>query len=322
MARSLFALIVLVAGSLCAGQAVAQANRTFVSGQGVDTGGCSLATPCRTFAYAIGQTNAGGEITILDSAGYGAVTITKAIGIIDDSAGEAGVTLLPADTSAITINAGPGDVVVLRGLTLVGGGLTGGGSGITFNSGQTLIVQKSSIRGFSGDGIKYVPSTNPSSLIVTDTEIVDDAVGLYIGPVASSDSGISAVISRSVLSANTDHGFDLDGTVAGGGILRATLSDSVVAQNNFGIAVSSSEGHAQAHLMVKNSVVVNNTQDGIIVSNTNDIEAAGTVRITRTTITGNGTGLANGNGEILSYGDNNIDDDLGGDTAPLTIPEK
>jgi hypothetical protein len=28
-------------------------NRTFVSGQGTDTGGCALTAPCRSFAYAI-----------------------------------------------------------------------------------------------------------------------------------------------------------------------------------------------------------------------------------------------------------------------------
>ena len=34
---------------------------------------CSLATPCRTFNAAIGVVNAGGEVVILDTAGYGPV---------------------------------------------------------------------------------------------------------------------------------------------------------------------------------------------------------------------------------------------------------
>src|SRR5262249_54412423 len=75
-----------------AGQAQAQANRTFVSGQGSDSNPCSLAAPCRSFAGALAQTNAGGEITVLDSAGYGTVTINKSVTITNPGGVEAGVT--------------------------------------------------------------------------------------------------------------------------------------------------------------------------------------------------------------------------------------
>ncbi|MDQ6701827.1 MAG: hypothetical protein M3Z96_01330 [Pseudomonadota bacterium] len=44
------------------------ANRTFVSGKGTDSGACALAAPCRTFAFALTQTAAGGEIDVLDPA--------------------------------------------------------------------------------------------------------------------------------------------------------------------------------------------------------------------------------------------------------------
>ncbi|HWG88235.1 MAG TPA: hypothetical protein VN679_10675, partial [Candidatus Acidoferrales bacterium] len=57
----------------------AQASRTWVSGVGDDANPCSRTAPCKTFAGAISKTAAGGEIDALDPAGYGAVTITKAI---------------------------------------------------------------------------------------------------------------------------------------------------------------------------------------------------------------------------------------------------
>jgi hypothetical protein len=44
------------------------ATRTFVSGTGTDSGTCGRATPCRTFAFALTQTAAGGEIDVLDAA--------------------------------------------------------------------------------------------------------------------------------------------------------------------------------------------------------------------------------------------------------------
>src|SRR5215468_2475522 len=110
--------------------AYALSNRTFVSGHGNDANPCSLAAPCRSFAGAIAQTSPGGEIAVLDTAGYGAVTITKAISIVNEEGVEAGITATSGD--GITINAGASDIVNLRGLTLVG---AGGNNGITFTSG-------------------------------------------------------------------------------------------------------------------------------------------------------------------------------------------
>src|SRR4051812_13341554 len=59
----------------------AQATRTWVSGVGDDANPCSRTAPCKTFAGAISKTAASGEINCLDSAGFGAVTITKSITI-------------------------------------------------------------------------------------------------------------------------------------------------------------------------------------------------------------------------------------------------
>src|SRR5215470_10398257 len=128
--------------------AYALSNRTFVSGTGNDANPCSLAAPCRSFAGALAQTNAGGEIAILDTAGYGALTIGQAVSIVNEEGVEAGITVTSGD--GITINAGASDVVNLRGLTLVG---AGGVNGITFNSGATLNIQYCVIRGFTNNGI-------------------------------------------------------------------------------------------------------------------------------------------------------------------------
>src|SRR5215831_9237548 len=96
--------------------AQAQLARTYVSSLGNDANDCNRLTPCRTFQRAHDATLASGEITVLDAGGYGAVTITKAISIINDGVGEAGV-LVSGGFSGITINAGQFDNVALRGLT-------------------------------------------------------------------------------------------------------------------------------------------------------------------------------------------------------------
>jgi hypothetical protein len=71
----------LLAIGFSAAPAHALATRTWVSGHGADSGACALAAPCRTFAFALTQTASGGEIDVLDPAGYGTVNITQAISI-------------------------------------------------------------------------------------------------------------------------------------------------------------------------------------------------------------------------------------------------
>ena len=81
----------------------AQATRTWVSGVGDDANPCSRTAPCKTFAGAISKTADGGFINVLDSGGFGAVTITKSI-TIDGEGTHAGV-LAAAAGSGIIINA-------------------------------------------------------------------------------------------------------------------------------------------------------------------------------------------------------------------------
>ena len=73
-------IIITLAGSA---MAYAQPQRTFVSAQtGNDANtvnNCSVTQPCRNFNAAVGVVNAGGEVVALDSGGYGAVTISKAV---------------------------------------------------------------------------------------------------------------------------------------------------------------------------------------------------------------------------------------------------
>jgi hypothetical protein len=108
----------LLACGLSAVPAQAGPNRTWVSGKGTDSGACPVTAPCRTFAFALTQTASGGEIDVLDPAGYGTVTINQAISIVNDGVGVAAIGA--SSGNAITINAGASDSVHLRGLTIEG----------------------------------------------------------------------------------------------------------------------------------------------------------------------------------------------------------
>src|SRR5687768_13094891 len=91
----------VVASLMLSGTAFAQATRTWVSGVGDDANPCSRTAPCKTFAGAISKTAAGGEISVLDPGGFGAVNITKSITI--DGRGTL-ASILASGTNGVLIN--------------------------------------------------------------------------------------------------------------------------------------------------------------------------------------------------------------------------
>src|SRR5882672_8829582 len=121
--------VVLLPLLFTASLAFGQTQRTFVSAHtGSDASPCGPTLPCRSFGAAMALTLAGGEIIVLDSGGYGVVTIDKSVSIISPAGVYAGVSAFSG--KAITISTAS-LTVVLEGLTLNG---LGGANGIA----QTL----------------------------------------------------------------------------------------------------------------------------------------------------------------------------------------
>jgi len=123
------------------------AQRTFVASSGLDTNPCSLPQPCRTFGAAIAMASDGGEVVVLDSAGYGTFAVTKSVTITAPAGIYAGISV-PVNQHGADVDA-PGAVVVLRGLSfngmLVGGVNTN--EGIHFAHGAELHVERCEISG-------------------------------------------------------------------------------------------------------------------------------------------------------------------------------
>src|SRR5215831_17548164 len=112
--------------------------RVFVASYGNDANPCTFGSPCKTFQQAVNVVDAGGEVTAIDSAGFGPIAITKAVTLTSPDGVEAGIVPV-AGGDAIDINAGASDAVTLHGLTIDGGGV--GTYGIVFNSGKSLTVE-------------------------------------------------------------------------------------------------------------------------------------------------------------------------------------
>src|SRR5213078_5320704 len=116
-----------------ASMAQAQATRTWVSGVGDDANPCSRTAPCKTFAGAISKTATGGEISVLDPGGFGAVTIGK--GITINGTGTLAGILNSLGVNGIVVNAPAPDTVIIREVSINGAGT--GANGIRYLAGKT-----------------------------------------------------------------------------------------------------------------------------------------------------------------------------------------
>ena len=179
IARLFFAIAIL----LSANAAHASAQRTFVAsyGQATNTASnCSIANPCRAFSDAIGVTSSGGEVIVLDSAGYGTFTITQPVSIIAPRGVYAGISVIAG--AGITVNTGgAADVVVLRGLTLNG---LGGNIGIQVTKVGALHVSNLEIADFSTRGIFFAAN---GELYVSDSVARENGeTGIHVQPATGS----------------------------------------------------------------------------------------------------------------------------------------
>ena len=179
---------------ICAGLLVgaitvnAQATRTWVSGVGDDVNPCSRTAPCKTFAGAISKTAEGGEIDALDPAGYGVVTITKAI-ILDGGTGSGWASILSAGVPAGTnVNVTTGThvsdaVVILRNITYNGAiqSPTGAGAnnGINYLKAAQLIVENCFFENLGVTGIVETLATS-GTLRVNNCTFTNTGTGILV----------------------------------------------------------------------------------------------------------------------------------------------
>jgi hypothetical protein len=274
-------------------------TRAWVSGHGTDASGCgAVANPCRSLQYVHDDIIvSGGEVDILDPAGYGAITITKAISIVNDGVGTAGVQT--ALGNAITINAGASDAVTLRGLDI--DGLGTGANGIVFNSGGSLTVTNSTARHFAysgdsqdtgngtGNGILIAPTSGPVNFFISNTTTSANGFGgiYYMPPggganangvidnvmatdnlngiavnTAGTSGALALTISKSTTSNNSYSGMLFNPI---GGAITVTVDSSYSDNNGNGIIVTGA-----AALFLNRSVVASNKVNGIINNTTSN----------------------------------------------------
>ncbi len=301
-ARRLFPGLVL--SFLClvtASPALGLANRVFVSARsGNDANLCDdVNAPCKTFAGAVTKLNPNGEVIVLDSGGYGPVTITQGITI----EAPAGVTAFihPPSGDAIAINAGTG-TVTLRGLVLNVGSV-----GIKVNSVGTLNVENCFIAGFSNGGIQMLTAGRLNlkgtainncltALGVANTAgLVQASVdhchldGNEFGYRAATTSSGSSTATATYTTANNNTGSGwICGAGGSSGKDSLTLEFCTGSENTFDGLVGNSS-NAQSAARYSNCVFAHNGNYGVERLNVGTVETRG-----NNTITGNVLGTTNG----------------------------
>jgi hypothetical protein len=224
VARTLLALLPLL---MTASDARATASLVFVAAKsGSDANSCdSVATPCQTLAGVITQVSAGGEIVVLETGGYGPVTINKAVTI---NAPDGIVAFIhPPSGDAITIDAGSTDTVTLRGLTLD----QGTGYGIIANTVGQLFIERCTVTGFASDGIHFAAAKG--SLFMRDDDV------------RKCNQGVTVFSARAFIRDST---FEDNGNVG-----LAAFPGSIVAVTNCVAAGNSGVGFASLSQGVSNA---------------------------------------------------------------------
>jgi len=248
------------------------------------------------------------QINCLGSGNYGqlntnTVSITGSL-IIDCGAGNIGEVATTLTSPAIAINTSAAATIVLRHLSLNGGGKSANGISTTNFPGGTLIIENCMIRDFE-IGILFAPSSGRGTLQVSDSLIYGNTFAIVADP--ASGQIASVTLNRDELTANNS------GLVfEGGGVVAGTMRQTLVGESaqQGVIAVAS-----QVFFTVEESSIINNLLTGIETNQPGAI-----VNVGASTIGGNGTGVLASRGSIISFGNNQMSANGANGSFTSTVP--
>jgi hypothetical protein len=259
-------LLLLSAASLSA-----LSTHTWVAANGNDANAGTTASPYATFAKAALNTAAGGTVSVLGPGDYGPVTITQSI-TIDGTGG--GSINFAGDGEAIYVDAGAAANVVIRNLSIDGGG-TGSDAIFVASVGTTnvvnVLIDGCLIAGFTQIGVG-LGSESPMYLTVRNTSIQGGTLG-----VRTFQNGTSAPVT------NYDHvqldHVTIQGATSAGVFTRngnLDIANSTIT-GSLGTGVPGIEADTYATINVQSSMITSNTYGACIFTNLTAIIGTSTV---------------------------------------------
>jgi len=311
--KTSLSLAALAASLVLAGApALALNTRSFISNGGNDASSCiNIPNACSTIEGALAKTNAGGEISVVNTSDYGIATITTAISITNDGGGEAGI-ITGAHNIGIDIIAGNGDVVTLRGLNIDGQAV--GRSGISIHTANAVHIQNAVIRNMeeagAGTGIGIVPTANVQVFIADSFIFNNGSVAATGGIVIKPGfAGHANVTLDRVHLENNVRGIWADGTGAGVGFgSHVVIRESFVTGNaGDGVLAISTAAAGAAFIVLERSTITQNAGAGVHADGGHAV-----ILLSDNTISRNGTGVsATTTGQVITYGNNRNNNNIG-----------
>jgi hypothetical protein len=263
----------------------AQATKIFVASYGNDANDGSRGSPKRNFQAAHTAVADGGQIVVLDTAGYGALNISKSVAVTVPPGVNGFVTVSSSNANGISI-AAPGSArVLLRGLIVEGGGLSGTGFGIFATSVGSLAIDDCTVRNFY-EGI-YVLSNVAAQVSVRHCTVRDCSYGL--DSENSAAVGVVALVSECQIYQCLIYGVLALNNIVNGSV-DVTLADCFLSGNVTALA---------------------------------SLDTSTVLRVDNCRLTGNSFGtFTRGSGQLLSRGNNTLERSSNGNTFPGTYSAK
>lgn len=285
-----FALSLLAASEAAA---IAGVQRTFVASNGNDANPCSIALPCRSFASAIGLLISGGEVIVLDSAGYGPVTITQSASIIAPAGVYAGISV-PAGGTGVAIT-GAGVNVTLHGLSI---NSTGGDYGIQMTNGAELAVENCVISNFTVAQATGISIATAAMVKISETVVRDSQYGIIVG------YGATANITHSQVIKNNIEGIEIYGGPPGT-TTNVYIADTLVTGNGIGGSTFCVDNYASSGT-IGNMSATRVTVTDCAEAFENEPFSGGTMTVSNSMVTGNSYGFYRLTGTFYSLGTSQV----------------
>ncbi|MGD0831271.1 MAG: hypothetical protein ABR907_10030 [Terracidiphilus sp.] len=256
---------------LFAASSSALPSHTWVSAAGNDANTGTALSPYADFATAVANTAPGGFVSVMGPGDYGPLTITQSITIDGTNGGSIGFA---GDGEAIYIDAGANANVILRNLTLDGGG-TGSDAIFVASAGTTnivnVVIDGCHIEGFSQIGVG-LGSESPMYVTVRNTTIQGGSLGVRtfqngtVAPITSNDHVLLDHVT--IQGATTAGVFTRNGNMD---ISNSSITGSV------GAGAVGIQADTYATLNVQSTMITSNTNGACIYANSTATIGASTL---------------------------------------------
>jgi predicted outer membrane repeat protein len=238
---------------------------------------------------AINNANPGDTITFDSSLAGGTLTLTQGELVIDKP------LTIDGDNQSITIDAGGSSRVfnindstntqvnvVVNGLTLTGGNVTGDGGGI-FNQENLTITNSEIVRNIATDDGGGI--FNNGTLTLTETYVIDNTTTVNFADGGGIFNNGTLTVAESVISGNAAN--DNAGAIYTNDIANTTITDSLIQDNT---ANNDGGGLFNFGTVTISNTTINNNQGISVAADGGGVAVFGETTITNSTISGNSAG--------------------------------